>query len=422
MSGYFINPAAVSARVMTPPTSMPRRFGSCGTGFGWRTGLWDFDHSVAARSDDCRDSVAADRTMLDVRRRLGRFGGWIEPAGEAEKIGDVIGRRNSRFDQERAFRAIGLVIAGEPQRRAVGHVGDGVGFDDGLAVGIPPDLARMAVDVVRRHRRRRQAVNVEPLLDDLVGIAGVHGAIGAAVPHRHFRPRPLVFGGLAHEVAKFVGGTRRRLHHAAERFADIAGNAVRKTGNDGAARKHFRIGGQHHRRHGAAGGKAGDIDATGIDFVIGGHARDHLPDRSGFAATARDIARIEPVEAGVGVVRALLFGHQQRKAIALGERRPAGAEIVSGRGLAAAMQDDDERRRARQLLRHIREHLERAGIGAKSCDFDERALPRPAKQLGHKFQAIEAVQLRKMAQEFDVLRDRQASLLGRVVVNTTQNR
>ena len=227
MSGYFINPAAVRARVMTPPTSMPRRFGSLGAGLCWRTGLWDFDHSVAARSDDCRDSVAADRTMFGRRHRLGRFGGWIEPAGKAEKIGDVIGRRDSRFDQERAFRAIGLVIAGQSQRRAMGHVGDGVGFDDGLAIGIPPDFARMTVDIHRRHRRRRQAVNVEPLLDDFIGIAGVHGAIGAAVPHRHFRPRPLVLGGLADEVAQFIGGTRCRLHHAAERFADIAGDADR---------------------------------------------------------------------------------------------------------------------------------------------------------------------------------------------------
>jgi hypothetical protein len=29
---YFINPAAVRARVMTAPTSMPRRFGSRGAG------------------------------------------------------------------------------------------------------------------------------------------------------------------------------------------------------------------------------------------------------------------------------------------------------------------------------------------------------------------------------------------------------
>ena len=316
---------------MTPPTSMPRRFGSRGAGLGWRTGLWDLDQSVAARSDDCRDSVAADGVIFGAAAepRAAASLAWTDALGQAEEIGDVIGRRNSRFDQERAFRAIGLVIAGQAQRRAVGHVGDGVGLDDGLAVGIPPDLARMAVDIDRRHRRGRQAVNVEPLLDDFVGVAGVHGAIGAAVPHRHFRPRALVLGGLADEIAQFVGGTRRRLHHAAERFADIAGDAERQAGDDGAAREHFRIDRQHHRRHRAAGGKAGDIDAAGIDFVIGDHPRDHLPDRSGFAAAARDIARIEPVEAGVGVVGRLLLGHQQRKAITLGERRPAGAEIVS---------------------------------------------------------------------------------------------
>ncbi len=150
----------------------------------------------------------------------------------------------------------------------------------------------------------------------------------------------------------------------------------------------------------------------GIDFVIGDHPRDHLPDRSGFAAAARDIARIEPVEAGVGVVGALLFGHQQRKAIALGERRPAGAEVVSGRGLAAAVQDDDERARTRQLLRHIGEHFERAGIGAKFADFNERTLLRRRSSSAIDSQAIEPVQLREMAQEFDVLRERQESSWG----------
>jgi hypothetical protein len=61
---YFINPAAVRARVMTAPTSMPRRFGARGAGLCWRTGLWDLDQSVAARSVDCRDSVAADGTTF----------------------------------------------------------------------------------------------------------------------------------------------------------------------------------------------------------------------------------------------------------------------------------------------------------------------------------------------------------------------
>ena len=212
---------------MTAPTSMPRRFGSRGAGLvlaNRLVGLRPERGGEIGRLQGFRGSGWND---IRRRRRLGRFAGRTDAVGQAEEISDVIGRRDSRFDQERAFRAIGLVIAGQAQRRAMGHVGDGVGLDDGLAVGIPPDLARMAVDIAGRHRRRRQAVNVEPLLDDFVGVAGVHRAVGAAVPHRHFRPRALVLGGLADEIAQFAGGARRRLHHAAERFADIAGDADR---------------------------------------------------------------------------------------------------------------------------------------------------------------------------------------------------
>ena len=35
-----------------------------------------------------------------------------------------------------------------------------------------------------RHGHGRQLMQIEPLLDDLVGIAGIDGAIGGAVPHR----------------------------------------------------------------------------------------------------------------------------------------------------------------------------------------------------------------------------------------------
>ena len=153
--GYFISPAAVRARVMTPPTSMLRRFVSRGTGLVWRTGLLARDQSVAATSVDCRDAVAADGVIFGAAARTSRsrFTGLTDALGQAKEICDVIGRRDPRLDQERAFRAIGLVIAGQSERRAVGHVGDGVGLDDGLAVGIPPDLARMAVDIAGRHRR-----------------------------------------------------------------------------------------------------------------------------------------------------------------------------------------------------------------------------------------------------------------------------
>ena len=79
-------------------------------------------------------------------------------------------------------------MAGKAERRAVRHVGDGVGLDHGRAIGVPPGLARIAVDLGLRHRRFIEAMQVEPLLDDLVGIAGMHGAVGSAVPHRQLWP------------------------------------------------------------------------------------------------------------------------------------------------------------------------------------------------------------------------------------------
>jgi len=57
---------------------------------------------------------------------------------------NVIRGRDSRLDQERAFGAVALVIVADPKRGAVGHIGDGVGFDNGFAIGVPPDLAGIA--------------------------------------------------------------------------------------------------------------------------------------------------------------------------------------------------------------------------------------------------------------------------------------
>ena len=51
---------------MTALTLIPR-FGSCGAGLGGGTGLCERDHSRAARSIDCRDSVASDRATCAMR-------------------------------------------------------------------------------------------------------------------------------------------------------------------------------------------------------------------------------------------------------------------------------------------------------------------------------------------------------------------
>jgi len=178
------------------------------------------------------------------------------------------------------------------------------------------------------------------------------------------------------------------------------------------AQKHLRIGGEHRRGHGAAGGQAGDEDAASADVMIGGHFFDHLPDRAGLALVARDVFRVEPVEAGVGVVGRLLLRHQERKAVTLRQRRPAGAEIIAGGALAAAVQYHDQRGPARQVRRHVRKHLQAARIGAESRDFDQRAAQAVSLVAPVISEAVEMTQLRKTAQEFDILSKGHRQLLG----------
>ena len=187
-------------------------------------------------------------------------------------------------------------------------------------------------------------MHVEPLLDDLVGVRGIDRAIGAAMPHRNFRPRASMIRSLAHQISQLAGRAGGRLKHSVQRFPHIGRDAERQPRDNGAGRKHFGIGGEHDRRHGAARREPGDENAMRVDLMVAHHPRDHLPDRAGFAAPACGIFRIEPVEAAVGVVRWLLLGHQQRETIMLRERGPAGAQIVAGGGLTTAVQDDDQTR------------------------------------------------------------------------------
>ena len=71
----------------------------------------------------------------------------------------------------------------------------------------------------------------------------------------------------------------------------------------------------------------------------------HLPDRVRFAPVALDISGLEPVEAALRVVRLLLLGVEHDKAVAVSQRRPAGAMVIAGGRLRAAMEDDHEGRR-----------------------------------------------------------------------------
>ena len=314
-----------------------------------------------------------DRLQDRLRHQLGQ----TDPFGQSEEFCDVVRGRYASVDQEGALGAVSLVVGGDPERRAMGHVGDGGGLDDGLAVDIPPDLPGVTVDGRFRHRLCGQPVHVEPLLDDLVGVRRIDGSVGAAVPHRKFGPASPVLRGVAHEIAELAGRAGRRLEHPSQGFLHIAGDAVGQAGDDGAAGEDFRIGRQHGRGHGAAGGKSGDEDAAAVDTEIVRRPFDHLPDRVCLAAVAPSVLRLKPVEAAVGIVRGLLFGHQQHKTVAFGQRGPAGAEIISDGVLRASMQDYDERGCFRQFARREREHPQLAGIGAEAGDFRQPAAATP---------------------------------------------
>src|SRR6185437_14905638 len=122
---------------------------------------------------------------------------------EAPEFRDVIGGRDAHVEQKGARHADVLVGWSGCEGRAVRHGGDGVGFDHALARWSAPNLARISVDPLSRSRREVESVHVGPLLDDLLGVLQLHYRIGATVPHRYARPRPLVRRRSANEISPF---------------------------------------------------------------------------------------------------------------------------------------------------------------------------------------------------------------------------
>ena len=96
---------------------------------------------------------------------------------------------------------------------------------------------------------------------------------------------------------------------------------------------------------------------------------DHLADRHRLASPALDVAGAKPVEAVLRIVRALLLRQKEHEAVAIGERRPAGAKIVARRRLRTAVQDDHQLRL--RVRRRVFEHAQRARIGAESCHLGQ---------------------------------------------------
>jgi hypothetical protein len=96
---------------------------------------------------------------------------------------------------------------------------------------------------------------------------------------------------------------------------------------------------------------------------------DHLRDRMRLASLALTILSLKPIKAAVGIIGSLLLGQEQRKTVALRERRPSCTYIVSCCGLGAAVQHDDQRRTFRKGRRSISKHSQVARVGSKVMDF-----------------------------------------------------
>src|SRR4051794_19968695 len=99
----------------------------------------------------------------------------------------------------------------------------------------------------------------------------------------------------------------------------------------------------------------------GLDHVL-----DHVPDRERLAVVALAVLALKPVEAALRIVRGLLLWNEQGEAVAVRERRPACAIVVAGCSLEAAMENNNQGRRACRLIRHVGEHTQVARVGAKA--------------------------------------------------------
>ena len=119
--------------------------------------------------------------------------------------------------------------------------------------------------------------------------------------------------------------------------------------------------------------KAGDEHAAPVDAVVDDDFFDHLPDRQRLPAIPLGVLGLEPVEAAVGIVGALLLGQQQGEAIAVGERRPPCPEVITGRGLGAAVQHHHERGIGGKRGRQIAEHSQVPGIRSEAVNLLQSA-------------------------------------------------
>jgi hypothetical protein len=152
-------------------------------------------------------------------------------------------------------------------------------------------------------------------------------------------------------------GQRRRgraLPHRREGRGHVARRAAGQARMHADRGEQVGIGQPQHRRGRAAGGQAGDIDATRVRRAVAQHLPRDAGDQRGLAAAAPLIGGVEPVPAALRIRRRRLPGIGDEQPVLLGQRvHPrASGEIL--RRLGAAMQHDQQRpRTGGQSSRHV---------------------------------------------------------------------
>ncbi len=359
-----MSPAAFKADVMTSLMSMGENGGTrpvARSVVGLLIQHLAFEHFGLRQ---CRSGSAEGLAIRGDRRALPILPrGLARPGlGEAEELGDVIGRRNPDLEEERSGSAAFLLRLAGCDRRAVRHVRDGIGFDQLIAGPVDPDLARITIDHQFNRRRFRQRVNIRPLFEDLARVRRDHRLVGAAMPHRNPGPWSIMPNRATHEIAPRLRGRAGTSRHALQSLLHIRRGAVRQSANDRACGEHLGVTSKHDRGHRRSRRQSRDEDAPPIDALFDDDLLDHLSDGQRFSLAPLDIAEFEPIEAAGGVIGPLLLGKQQDEAVAVGERRPPCSMIVVCRGLRAPVQHNDERRIGGKPRRRVAPHPQIARV------------------------------------------------------------
>src|SRR5258708_581944 len=96
------------------------------------------------------------------------------------------------------------------------HTGNDVDLDQIRACRIAPDTLRMPAHLAHEIGFGGQAVDIGPLLDDVLRILWIDDAVGAALPNGELWPRSVVRRGGADEIAPLLGRALGPMCHRLE--------------------------------------------------------------------------------------------------------------------------------------------------------------------------------------------------------------